>query len=88
MITRDGKTQAGWYICTEGINHFHIIELMPDQYLGSGQEYIIEGISEDDVISKVFRVSAFDDEGDIDVKLSTPLTKSEIISKAALPTIR
>ena len=87
-IERIGKTQAGWYICTDGANNFHIIELMPDQYLGSGQPYIIEGISEDDVVSKVFKVSVKDDDGEYDAKLSTPLTKSEIISKATPTTIR
>jgi len=48
------KGSSKWLVCTDGDGVFHCVKLEPNLHLGTGQAFVIEADTEDEVISKVF----------------------------------
>ena len=74
------KTEKCWYICTDADKVFHLVECVGE--VSTAQPYVVKGLTEDEVVSKVFENPVRGENREYNLDLLTKKTKSLIISNS------
>ena len=71
------KTENCWYICTDADKIFHLVECVGE--VSTAQPYVVKGLTEDEVVSKVFENPVRGENGEYNLDLLTKKSSESII---------